>query len=413
MRKLSIACAALSVLVALVSPLAAAAAGISPEIAIYVNSQLVGMDTVPFVYRGTTLVPIRFISAELGATIEWRNPYAVITYGDMTITMQSGSSVVSVNGNDVTLPLPVQMRDGRLFVPLRFVSEQLGATVHYHDFVIDIISDRPSPNGKSYNSAFHFADKKEGLYIRAWDAAERYYYIMFVDREDFATSRLITGLGMVTSVNVVGQHIFYDENGVLKRHDMETGESITVAQGVYRAYVAGGKIWYLSDPYNPGSLWRMNIDGSGKEQVAESVQGYVIVGGAFYRILHWDGSIAFSNGYTYYYQTISGGGPLENYGILGRRRAAGAESETVLTLEKNSWFGSVRVIGNWIYYRPTHMEPYSDAHFAEGAGSLYRVSLDGQSREQLTNEKTMEFHNFRGGFAYMNVDNEIRFVSHR
>ncbi|NLC11160.1 MAG: hypothetical protein GX767_02775, partial [Firmicutes bacterium] len=94
------------------------------------------LDAAPYinVEAGRTLVPVRFVSEALGAAVGWNSATAqvMITGGDKEIVLTLGSNKVQVNGQEQTLDCaPVLLPPGRTFVPLRFVSEALGAKVSY------------------------------------------------------------------------------------------------------------------------------------------------------------------------------------------------------------------------------------------------------------------------------------------
>ncbi len=84
-----------------------------------------------------TLVPLRFIIDNLGATVTWDNDTkeATIILKDKVIVLKADSSVALVDGNQYTLPdkVPVKLLgmeyNYRTLVPIRFVSEQLGLDV--------------------------------------------------------------------------------------------------------------------------------------------------------------------------------------------------------------------------------------------------------------------------------------------
>ena len=87
----------------------------------------------PFIMGGRTMVPIRFISEALGAKVEWDNATKgiTITLDDKVISMQVGNTSVMVNGKTLTIDAPPVIKLGRTFVPLRFISEALGAKVEW------------------------------------------------------------------------------------------------------------------------------------------------------------------------------------------------------------------------------------------------------------------------------------------
>ncbi len=103
-------------------------------ITLSVNKTLIKTDTEPFLYRDTTFVPIRFVSEALGAdSVEWDNQKseAVISYKGKTIRLPKGKNGGYVNGQYVSIPGGVQLVNSRTYVPVRFVSEELDCSVNW------------------------------------------------------------------------------------------------------------------------------------------------------------------------------------------------------------------------------------------------------------------------------------------
>ncbi|MUG43986.1 copper amine oxidase N-terminal domain-containing protein [Paenibacillus woosongensis] len=85
--------------------------------------------------NGTSFVPLRYMSAELDAEIKWNKETKTITIiDDITqaeIVLTVGSSQAKVAGQAAALSEPAFIHtDGKTYVPLRFISEALGAKVH-------------------------------------------------------------------------------------------------------------------------------------------------------------------------------------------------------------------------------------------------------------------------------------------
>ena len=76
----------------------------------------------------TTMVPVRGVFEHLGAQVSWDAAAreAVITRGSRRIVLRQGSAQATVDGESVRLPRAAEIRDGKMFVPLRFVVENLG-----------------------------------------------------------------------------------------------------------------------------------------------------------------------------------------------------------------------------------------------------------------------------------------------
>lgn len=102
-----------------------------------VNGVPYTLDAEPFINAeaGRTLVPVRFVSEALGAEVGWNpeNSTVTITYGKKEIILTIGSTAVQLNGEEQIIDCaPAILLPGRTFVPLRFVSETLEAEVVYN-----------------------------------------------------------------------------------------------------------------------------------------------------------------------------------------------------------------------------------------------------------------------------------------
>ncbi|MCX7569510.1 stalk domain-containing protein [Tumebacillus sp. DT12] len=90
-------------------------------------------DQPPLLVEGTTLVPMRGIFESLGAEVKWDgiNQKVIATKRNTTVELQIGVQTAIVNGISLTLAEKPQLVNGRTLVPLRFVSEALGAEVEW------------------------------------------------------------------------------------------------------------------------------------------------------------------------------------------------------------------------------------------------------------------------------------------
>ena len=97
------------------------------------NDKSVTMDQAAYVKSGRTLVPFRFLGESLGAKVTWdpAKNQAILDLGERQVKVTIGSKVANVNGELATLDVAAEIKSGRTFIPLRFVSESLGAWVGY------------------------------------------------------------------------------------------------------------------------------------------------------------------------------------------------------------------------------------------------------------------------------------------
>jgi hypothetical protein len=85
-----------------------------------------------------TLASTRFIAEALGSKVDWiaSEKKIIITKGEKTVELVTGSSEVIVNGtkdDKLQLDQPVVIRDGRSYIPVRAVAEVIGGKVFYFD----------------------------------------------------------------------------------------------------------------------------------------------------------------------------------------------------------------------------------------------------------------------------------------
>ena len=102
---------------------------------VMLNGQQLSFDVPPTIESGRTLVPLRTIFEAMGAAVNWNASSSTVTAtkGSSTIILPVGSRTATVNGKNVTLDVPAKIINSRTLVPLRFVSESLGAQVDWNN----------------------------------------------------------------------------------------------------------------------------------------------------------------------------------------------------------------------------------------------------------------------------------------
>jgi len=103
------------------------------DVGVYIDGKQVKFNVAPVVSNGRTLVPLRGMFEELGAVVEWNNDdkKVLVTKDEIVLEMRLNNKVAIKNGNEVTLDEPFQILNNVSFIPLRFISENLGAFVLY------------------------------------------------------------------------------------------------------------------------------------------------------------------------------------------------------------------------------------------------------------------------------------------
>ncbi|MCL1848840.1 MAG: stalk domain-containing protein [Clostridiales bacterium] len=91
------------------------------------------LDVAPQLIDGFTMVPLRFVTEGLGAGVEYDSTQntVTLTLGARTIVLWPGSTLAKVDNTVVTLAKAPIIRNDRTMVPVRFVSECFGAKVDF------------------------------------------------------------------------------------------------------------------------------------------------------------------------------------------------------------------------------------------------------------------------------------------
>jgi hypothetical protein len=99
------------------------------------DGRAMSFDVAPIQVAGRTMVPMRAIFEALGASVQWTDStQTVMARRDTTdVQLTIGESSAQVNGRSVALDVPAMIYRGATMVPLRFVSETLGADVRWSD----------------------------------------------------------------------------------------------------------------------------------------------------------------------------------------------------------------------------------------------------------------------------------------
>ncbi|MDW7673692.1 MAG: N-acetylmuramoyl-L-alanine amidase [Bacillota bacterium] len=104
------------------------------QVQIQVNSKLISFDVQPYIDgNNRTMVPLRFVAEELGGEVTWNEGASEvgIVQNGKVIKLKINSQVAYVDNKTVALDTVPIIKDSRTMVPLRFISEGLGAKVEW------------------------------------------------------------------------------------------------------------------------------------------------------------------------------------------------------------------------------------------------------------------------------------------
>jgi hypothetical protein len=123
---------------------------------VFLNGNKVNSEVNAQIINGTTFVPLRAIAEALGFKVMWNNDQRKVTLeqADKVIEFIIGDPIVNVNGNMFTLETAPYIFGGSSMLPVRFLSEQLGlkvdwepssSSVYLNDKTVSKIASLTSP----------------------------------------------------------------------------------------------------------------------------------------------------------------------------------------------------------------------------------------------------------------------------
>lgn len=91
-----------------------------------VNGAAAALDVPPMILNNRTMIPLRFVGEKMGMKVDWND-------ANRTITMSQNGKTITlvVDKLEANMDVPATIINSRTMVPIRFVSENFGATVNW------------------------------------------------------------------------------------------------------------------------------------------------------------------------------------------------------------------------------------------------------------------------------------------
>lgn len=142
----------LAVAAALIAGVCAAQSAALADVQVTINGNPVGVNPAPILQAGRVFVPLRSVFENLGASVDYSNGQINATANGTQISLTIGSTQASVDGSPVTIDVAPFIVGDYTYVPLRFISQSLGASVSWDDSTQTVeISDNNAPDQSGYN----------------------------------------------------------------------------------------------------------------------------------------------------------------------------------------------------------------------------------------------------------------------
>lgn len=414
------------------------------EINVLVYGNKLVMDTQPVIIEGRILVPLRAIFEALGAEVNWDNATQTVTAtkDSTTIIAKISSAQINVNNEIKTLDVPAQIINNRTLVPVRFISESLGAKVDWDEVSKTVvITDEQTPvenltnlsipevtlsknqgsmQGKNIVNNGYVTQQGDWIYFSNASDKSKLYKI----RTDGSERTCLNKDGSKYII-VAGDWIYYanrDDDSKLYKIRTDGSERTRLNNdNSIKICVAGDWIYYVNGDVNE-SLYKIRTDGSERTFLNEDSSAYInVVGDWIYYAnrddrlylykIRTDGSkrtrlnqvssayINVADGWIYFAN-------LDDDLKLYKIRTDGSEC----TRLNNDGSKYIYVAGDWIYYANSdddlnlykiinaqgELIYYVNKNFGK---SLYKIRTDGSERTCLNNDNIV-YINVTGDWIY-------------
>jgi|GEM_PF-2633589 len=100
---------------------------------IYFEGEKKEIDTSIFIYNGRTMVPVRFIAENFGFEVLWKDGEVILKNDINEIKLYIDKNEMVVNGNIIKIDSSPLLKNGRTFLPIRYIGEALNLIVSWNE----------------------------------------------------------------------------------------------------------------------------------------------------------------------------------------------------------------------------------------------------------------------------------------
>jgi hypothetical protein len=266
----------------------------APYVKVFVDGSPVYFDQAPVMANGRVLVPLRGVFERLGATVAWdaASQTVLAERGATSVSLRIGSPQAFVNGQAQFLDVPAMLVGGRTLVPLRFVSQTLGADVNWDATTSTVqitsqgalggppVTVPPSvnyPPSQTYPpTAYPPAPSTiSGTVVRVNAAAYPGQLVVQASGGQIYTYNIFSGTAIVRTNAVTGV------SGPVSLNTLQVGDTVQVtadasgtAQNVQATFAPA------PTPVSPGAITSVTMTPTGRQLAAGDVMTVVATGPA-------------------------------------------------------------------------------------------------------------------------------------
>lgn len=103
------------------------------RIAVFLDGKEIPLDVPPEIRNDRTMIPIRRLAELIGATVEWMQDtqQIVMTRAGVTVTMTLNSTIATIDDKTVEMDVAPYANNGRTLIPVRYMAEFFGQKVDW------------------------------------------------------------------------------------------------------------------------------------------------------------------------------------------------------------------------------------------------------------------------------------------
>ncbi len=137
------------------------------DIKLYINEEQITCDSPPMIIDGRTLVPARVVFENLDADVSWneKTKKVKITSDTVDIVFTIGKKYAILNRKSVPMDVAPIIVNDRTYVPIRFVTENMGYRVSWDGETRSVYIDSSKPKYESEILSVEDTDKNGNTYV--------------------------------------------------------------------------------------------------------------------------------------------------------------------------------------------------------------------------------------------------------
>jgi len=161
------------------------------------------MDVSPYMKNGRVFVPVRYLAIACGVNpddIDYFNGHITITKGSTTVELAIGYPVIIVNGKTSWMDVAPEMVNGRTFLPARWVAEALGYQVSWDELTQSVIITK-----KSYTTNELIAIVQPAVVYIETQRGQGSGFLISSDGEILTNSHVVAGASFINVTTYNGR----------------------------------------------------------------------------------------------------------------------------------------------------------------------------------------------------------------